>query len=135
MFVRASTSQTFFNTTNSFNNTFNNNLTYRGNVALPYASCNGSGNINFTDPQFVTTAIANNYFNISYDYHLQSSSPAKNAATDGTDIGVYGGMNGFSTVLEPLMTPIIIQFTISNPSIAPGCTLNINVQVTKPLDN
>ncbi|MBK9319414.1 MAG: hypothetical protein IPM91_11710 [Bacteroidetes bacterium] len=75
------------------------------------------------------------YFNISYDYHLQSSSPAKNAATDGTDIGVYGGMNGFSTVLEPLMTPIIRQFTISNPSIAPGGTLNINIQVTKPLDN
>jgi hypothetical protein len=134
MFLRTSTAQTFFNTSTSINNTFNNNLTYRGSVAIPYSGCNGANNLNFYNPLFVPD-LHTSYFDIAANYHLPSGSPAKNAATDSTDIGVYGGVNGFSTVLEPLMTPIIRQFTISNPSIAPGGTLNINVQVTKPLDN
>lgn len=133
MFIRANNGPTFFDYANSINNTFNNNLTFRGSGdALPYAGCNGDSNLVLIDPKFVT-ASHTSFFNISSDYHLQTISPAKNAATDGTDIGVYGGVNGFSTVLEPLMTPIIRQFTINNPTVTPGGTLNINVQVTKPL--
>jgi len=30
-------------------------------------------------------------FDYSHDYHLQTSSPGKNAGKDGTDIGIYGG--------------------------------------------
>jgi len=31
-------------------------------------------------------------FSYSQDYHLQSTCPGKNAGTDGTDIGIYGGV-------------------------------------------
>ena len=52
----------------------------------------GSNNL-FGQPQagiFVNQS--GNTFDYSHDYHLQPNSPGKNAGTDGTDIGIYGGM-------------------------------------------
>ncbi len=51
----------------------------------------GSDNI-LNQPQ--STIFVNqtgNTFNYSHDYHLQPTSPGKNAGKDGTDIGIYGG--------------------------------------------
>ena len=68
--------------------TFYNNLTST-NHTLPYGNNYGSNNIWNQSPLFVN---ANNYnFNWVDDYHLQSTSPAKNAGTDGRDLGIYGG--------------------------------------------
>ncbi len=70
---------------------FNNNLSWQvpNITAWPPAGNVGSGNLLETDPQFVNTpdAVLSNL----YDYAIQSGSPADNAGTDGTDIGIMGG--------------------------------------------
>jgi hypothetical protein len=68
-----------------------NNLFVETNPLYYSTSSWGSDNI-FDQPQpsiFVNQSL--NTFNYSHDYHLQPTSPGKNAGKDGTDIGIYGG--------------------------------------------
>ena len=52
----------------------------------------GSNNL-FEQPQTgIFLNQSGNSFDYSHDYHLQPNSPGKNAGTDGTDIGIYGGI-------------------------------------------
>ena len=68
------------------NCTFKNNIgismngTYTGSYAT---NAFGSGN--------VTELIETTFVNHSNDFHLNITSLGKNAGTDGTDIGIYGG--------------------------------------------
>ena len=72
---------------------FNVNMTYVNNFSA-YSSLNnyGTGNIMstvwpFVSPQNSTTGV----FQKEWDFTIHPSSVAINAATDGTDLGIYGG--------------------------------------------
>lgn len=106
------------------NSTFNNNITFSSsNTALPYGTNNGNNNKVDVDPMFTT--YPGGGFSYDHDYHLQASSPGKNAGTDGTDIGIYGGM-GFSETGEPPI-PVVRAFSIQNGVVAPNGKLNIRI--------
>lgn len=99
---------------------------YGGNV--------GSGNIDATDPLLVNVPIST-FYSTDLDFHLQGGSPAIGVSTDATDIGVHGGNSNFSEQGEVLINPIIRQMLITNPSIAPNGTINVQISATKPDDN
>ena len=104
------------------NSTFNNNISYSStNTALPYGTNSGNNNKVNVDPKF--TNYPGGGFSYEHDYHLQASSPGKNAGTDGTDIGIYGGM-GFSETGEPPI-PVVRAFSIQNGVIAPNGKLKV----------
>lgn len=114
---------------------FDNNILYQA-----YASSTGfptnnnntsSGNLN-VDPLFVSFPSAGDYYSYPYNFNLQSSSPAKNAGTDGKDIGLTGGSGYFQKWGIPNI-PQINQFNITSPAnatVAPGGTLQISVMST-----
>lgn len=73
-----------------YNNTFKNCL-FNSSSFYP-----GPNNLiyNCIYNQSIDTTFVNhqgNYFDFHYNYHLKSSSPGKNAGTDGQDLGIYGG--------------------------------------------
>lgn len=126
-------------------NTFNNNLTNSSVVSdvAPTNSFAGgpnsaSGNIVGTDPQFVSAANLTTY-NAIFNYRLQNSSAGKNAGTDGTDIGIYGGTSpfpsggapgsGYDTSAPPPI-PQVTTLNIQNPSLVPGAQLKVTIQAT-----
>lgn len=85
----------FFTFNNSSNGvfplcTFNNNLFIPSFSLLDNEF--GSNNISNQNQESIFVNLPYTTFNYAYDYHLQPSSPGKNAGTDGTDIGIYGGL-------------------------------------------
>jgi hypothetical protein len=75
---------TFSGVTNSL---INNNL-WVTDTPIP-ATNYGTNNLINVSPMFVNQS--GSTFSYSNDYHLQATSPGKNAGIDGTDIGNYGG--------------------------------------------
>lgn len=124
----------FYNSNPNNNTTsciFNNNLTYNsygGNTSL------GGSNINNTDPLFVNAPVAN-YFSFAYNYHLQAGSPAIGAASDGSDIGIYGGSNTMTTYLEPYGLPMIRKVDVQNFNVPVNGNVNVKVRSTKTRTN
>lgn len=114
------------------NNRFFNNLSWRSTLTpyvLPPEGNSGSNNISNQDPQF-ETASSSGTFDFTKNYHLKSTSPAKNAASDGTDIGPYGGNSPF--VWGGTFTiPRIYQTMITNPVINQSTPLNVNIKANK----
>jgi len=114
------------------NNKFYNNISYRSALnpyPLPPAGNAGANNISNQDPLFETAPSSGN-FNYTLDYHLKSNSPAKNAASDGTDIGPYGGSSPF--VWGGVFTiPQISETNITNPVINVSTPINVNVKGNK----
>lgn len=90
-----------------------------------------SGNIENTDPLFVSVPFSTMY-NVSQDYNFQAGSPAIGTAIDGTDLGVVGGFTGFTKAGEVQINPIVRAVTIMNTSVAPNGTLNVLIHATKP---
>lgn len=105
--------------------TFNNNITFAGTAtALPYGTNSGTANQVGVNPLF--TKYTTGGFTYDHDFHLRTGSPGKNAGTDGTDIGLYGGL-GYSETGEPPI-PVVRSFTIQNGVVAPGGKLKIQVK-------
>lgn len=91
----------------------------------------GSGNLNNTDPQFVNYPLLGGAFSWSHDYHLQATSPGINAGTDGSDIGIYGGMLPYELGANPRF-PQMMTLTLPNGSSVPaGGTLNVHFTARK----
>lgn len=111
------------------NSTFSNNITFNTTSnTLPYGTNSGSGNLSGTNPQFVN---ATQYvFDYNQDYRLQSSSPGKNAGTDATDIGLYGGGAPMPAYGGEPSIPQIKTFTVA-PVVKKNSTLQINVKAKK----
>ena len=116
--------------------TFNNNLTFNcplNNHTIPYGSNVGSGNKINQDPLFLNVTGA---FSWTNNYTLHSTSPCKNAGTDGTDIGPTGGSYPF-VKMYPLTSmpamPYIKQMMINGPSsVKPGnSVINVTVKASK----
>ncbi|MFN6088120.1 MAG: hypothetical protein ACK47E_05180 [Cyclobacteriaceae bacterium] len=95
------------------NNNFSNNLITSTTTMPPPANGggtnNGLGNLVGISPNFVS--VANTIYSSTYNYALSSGSPAKNAGSDGTDIGITGGLY-----------PVISNFAIYVPSALPLIT-------------
>lgn len=66
-------------------------------------------------------------YDLSHDYHLQSSCPGKNAGRDGTDLGIYGGAFPWKEGSIPF-NPHFQEFNISSVTDSTG-NLNVNIQV------
>jgi hypothetical protein len=127
------------------NCTFSNNLSYftPGVSTLhdfPTTGTNSGGNnLIGLDPLFIQQT--NSFFVYTTDdLNLSSNSPAKNAATNGSDIGIYGGSypwpdggtsgSGYMYSQEPQF-PQVNQMNINTVSIPQNGTLNVTVKGIK----
>jgi len=120
--------------TNFQRNIFTNNLSYEtGNDALPPSGGgvdnSGDGNIMGSSPLFANVLLLNTW-SADYDFTLQGGSPAIDAGSDGTDIGISGGPYAdfdpnFSLITTRLPT---IQIFNTSTVINPGDNLEIRVQ-------
>ena len=110
-----------------FNNTSitaSNNLTYAGNgITLP--DFPGTDNLNNVDPDFTGADNSSISYWYSADYHPDTESPLVDAATDGGDIGIYGGNFGYSQDGKASNFPIMLNLDIQNPSVEAGQLLNV----------
>ena len=112
--------------------TFSNNLTYNtSSNTIPYGSNTGSGNIVATNPLFVNaTQLA---FNYNQDYHLQAASAGKNAGTDATDIGLYGGGAPLPAYGGEPPIPQIKMFDVT-PVVKKNTSLQIQIKAKNKTD-
>lgn len=121
----------------SLNNVFNNNISYNtSNYTLPPSGNSGTGNLQQTDPQFVSQssipAPGSGTIPITdlknYDWRLKPASPGKNAGTDNTDIGIYGGPYPWPGFTGMPNLPVIEKFYIKNPVTHKDSTLKIYIK-------
>lgn len=75
---------------------------------------------------FVSVA-SNSFFDYMYDFHLKVSSSGNNAASDGTDIGIYGTTQPYKEGAVPA-NPHVSTKLISSSSVSNG-TLPVNIRV------
>ncbi|MBX2897453.1 MAG: hypothetical protein KF763_18570 [Cyclobacteriaceae bacterium] len=135
--------------------TFNNNISNQSTIADPssYTPANsfintftgtgggsnfGAGNFVGVDPLYAAVSNFNGYV-ATANYRLQAGSVGKNAATDGTDIGIYGGSypfpsggavgSGYDTSPMPPI-PQVTELNIQNATVPVNGTLNVNVKAT-----
>jgi hypothetical protein len=98
----------------------------------------GANNIRGVDIQLENVTDLNNFSDV-FNYRLKSSSPAKGAGSDGTDLGVYappypfpsGGApgSGFDTSPTPPV-PQVLEVNIQNATINPNGTLTVKVKAS-----
>lgn len=118
----SSVSSTLINGAGS--STFQNNLTWGISSSFPDL---GVSNITDVNPNFAD--VSGGYlFNYVSDYNLLSSSQGIDAATDGTDIGLYGGIFNFSQRGFDAGTPRVEDFTLTTPSAPAGGTITIHLK-------
>ncbi len=86
----------------------------------------GSNYLN-QDPSMVSFATSWNY---NSNFQLTESSPGVGQATDGTDIGVYGGIYPFSMYGFDAGLPRIAEFELLNTSAPQGGTISIQLRAT-----
>ncbi len=106
---------------NFLNNLFVDNTTFPSGTNLGYNNLVNQSQSSIFINQSGTT------YSYSQDYHLQSTCPGKNAGSDGTDIGIYGGMFPWKDGSLP-PNPHIKQKTIQ-PSTDINGNLNVNIKV------
>lgn len=115
-----------YNPTNSFTANF---------IGTGGGANSGAGNQVGVDPLYVTVSSFDTY-TATNNYRLQTSSTGRNAGTDSTDLGIYGGSypfptGGVGTQYDTSPMPPIPQVTavnIQNATIQPNGTLNVQVQ-------
>jgi len=91
----------------SSSNTIANNIFVR-DFAMP-GSNNGSGNIGSQPLNTIFVNFEGSTFNYEFDFNLQETSPGKNAATDGNDIGIYGTVIPYKEGAVPFNPNITFQ--------------------------
>ena len=114
-------------------NVFTNNLVFStGDDTMPPtgggAGNSGSGNI-VGSPSFVNVLLLNTWSS-TYDFTLQIGSPAINAGSDGTDIGLTGGsfpITGTNFALKTTAAPVI-QILNTSTIINPGDNLPVRIK-------
>ena len=109
----------------SSNSIFNNNA-FQRSYTFPYVNANGSNNLVNQDPS--KTFVSYYGFNSPNDMVIRSDSPCKNAGTDGTDIGIFGGSSPYKAGAVPF-NPHIDKTNIAGQLDANG-NLRVNIQVS-----
>jgi hypothetical protein len=127
-----------FSTGKLFNCTFRNNISFN---AFDNAFSIINGNISISnqpsvDPMFETFSPTNFQFDFLWDFRLKTASTGKNAGTDGTDMGIYGGVgyveggppgSGYQTSAMPQI-PKVMGIFIQNPIVPQNGSINVNVK-------
>jgi hypothetical protein len=116
---------------------FNNNITFACGVNNPwdaaYSNSDGGGNIANQDPLMVSQAQVNAGTNDPLLNFTIASGPANNSGSDGKDMGLLyettGSLNWTNSRLSRL--PFIYSMNLTNPTVAPGGTLNLQVEARK----
>ena len=108
------------------NSLFKNNL-FECAWEFPYYTNNGYNNIINQVKSSIFVNQSGNAFSYSHDYHLQSSCPGKNAGTDGTDIGIYGGQYPWKDGSVPNNPHITISNIGGNTNSNGALPVNIKV--------
>jgi len=108
------------------NNFFNNLTMYEPISFAPECHENLSGNISGVSIDNIFVNYSTPGFDYGNDYHLKSTCPGKNAATDGTDLGIYGTAFPYKDGAVPVI-PHYTNAQIDN-SLQNGL-LHINVTV------
>ena len=119
--------------------TFNNNLTFYPNIPVLTApwtlnnNIDGGGNQNNINPQIgAQTAVNAGDDNPIADFTI-ASGPANNVGTDGKDLGLMfdatGSLNWVSA--RGARLPFIFSMNITNPTVSPGTSLNVEVTAKK----
>lgn len=124
--------------------TFSNNLSLAATISTTaptnsFLSNNntGSGNLVGSNPNFVSASSSGDTYDAAVDYRLKAASAGHNAATDGSDLGIYGGArpfpsggasgSGFDTSPLPAI-PQVTEVNIQNATVQPGGSLKVNVK-------
>ena len=105
---------------------FNNNLLWNINGSALFPNNLNSTNVVNTSPQFLNFGLSGNY-NYSWNFQLSSESPAIGAASDGSDIGIYGGIFDFSPIGADAGTPQIVDFQLGSSTAPAGGTITIHL--------
>ncbi len=113
---------------NSHSNVFLNNL-FVSNFSVPSTS-SGSGNIVNQPLVTIFENFTGTTFGYEFDFHLQETSPGKNAATDGNDIGIYGTVIPYKEGAVPFNPNITFQqiSTITNEEGNIEVEVNVSAQ-------
>ena len=118
---------------------FNNNISFQGTTtAFIYDNNTGANNQEAVNPLFVD--VSGTAFDYAHDYHLSANSPGKNAGTDGTDIGIFGGASPFPQggLTTPHQTsafsglPQMLKMNVQNTVLPADSTLHIEIQAIIP---
>ncbi|PKL85911.1 MAG: hypothetical protein CVV22_05100 [Ignavibacteriae bacterium HGW-Ignavibacteriae-1] len=108
------------------NSVFNNCLTFSTfNDNIPYGSNTGSNNIVNENPSFLGYTSP---FDLLDDIRLDVDSPAKNAGTDGTDLGVFGGSKPLPDLSGEPNLPYIKSLIILNSEVGKDGSLKFKVE-------
>jgi hypothetical protein len=104
---------------------------YDNNIFVSYTgatfgSISGNGNFVNVNPQFVSFVNTGTY-EYTFNLDLNSSSLGNNAASDGSDIGIYGGIFNFSPIGADSGSPQILNFSLESSTVPQGGTLIINL--------
>lgn len=107
------------------NTTFSNNLFVENNAVNNYCStCNDQNNFwNQDSSSIFINNTSGHLFSYSSDYHIQATSAGHNGGTDGSDVGIYGGIYPWKEGSLPSNPHI------SYKSIASGTDMNGNLQI------
>lgn len=120
--------------------TFNNNISFAGadGIFVDFAYGTNTSNNNLVDVDPLFSTIDGVTFSFTDDYRLKEGSPAIGAGSDGTDIGIYGGLFPFPIGGEGeyLMTaapkiPQIYEMNVLNAAVPENGTLNVQVKARK----
>ena len=116
------------------NSTFTNNITFGNTNPAPWTlfnNINGGGNIANQDPLIAAgTALLSSSApdNPLLDYSI-ASGPANNAGSDGKDMGLLYDNNTTANwnFARNALLPYVRTLNITNPTVSPGGTLNVNI--------
>ncbi len=103
-----------------------NNVTY--NPYISFADLPGTNNLNNTNPDFVNVPLVNVNFSYTKDYHLNPGSPLIGVGTDGSEIGLYGGVYPFRNDGIDNTLPRIKTVTPLTSTAPPGGVLQVNLK-------
>jgi len=119
------------NSTVSFQNCLT--FSYGGQIlpALP-----GTNNLNNTNPQFASIGTPENpLFAYTKSYKLKVGSPALNAGSDGTDLGIYGQGFLFQMKGYPFELPYLTDVNITNNVVQAGSNLSVSIKASANVEN
>lgn len=110
------------------------NVTYKNNLSNNFdfstitgTNINESSNTSSTAPTFVNLPLSTITYDFSLNPDLAGASAGENAATDGTDLGVFGGTSAFK--LSGSVLPVVRRFDLPS-NIVQGQNANANIEVT-----
>jgi len=114
---------------------FQNCLTFSyGGQTLPVLA--GINNLNNTNPLFASIGNPENpLFNYSKNYKLKTGSPALNAGSDGTDLGIYGQGFMFQMRGYPFELPYLTSININNTVVQAGSNLDVAIKANANVEN